>query len=40
MNNEWIGKTKKKKNPIQKLEKTVKIKVQFKDINSVNSEFS
>ena len=30
---EWIGKTNQKKNPIQKIEKTVKIKVKLPHVN-------
>ena len=33
MNNEWIDKTIKKKNPIQKTEKTVKIEVKLPHVN-------
>ena len=33
MNYEWIGKTIYKKNPIQKIEKTVNIKVKLPRVN-------
>ena len=33
MNYEWIGKTTKKKNPIHKIEKTVKIKRKMAHVN-------
>ena len=33
MNYEWIGKTHLEKNPIQQVEKTVKIKVKLPDVN-------